>query len=131
MPVGKIIHYIYITHGKGGQLARVAGAITKLIAKEGKSATLELPYGERRLISKNCLAIVGQMGNVGVIQKRKSLGKARSKRWLGKRPIVRGVAMNPVDHPHGGGEGKAPIGRKKPATPWGYLALGRSRERNK
>nr|YP_010898278.1 ribosomal protein L2 [Dipterocarpus littoralis]YP_010898298.1 ribosomal protein L2 [Dipterocarpus littoralis]WHL46707.1 ribosomal protein L2 [Dipterocarpus littoralis]WHL46727.1 ribosomal protein L2 [Dipterocarpus littoralis] len=130
MPLGTAIHNIEITLGKGGQLARAAGAVAKLIAKEGKSATLKLPSGEVRLISKNCSATVGQVGNVGVNQK--SLGRAGSKCWLGKRPVVRGVVMNPVDHPHGGGEGKAPIGRKKPATPWGYPALGRrSRKRNK
>nr|YP_009407236.1 ribosomal protein L2 [Viscum coloratum]YP_009862106.1 ribosomal protein L2 [Viscum ovalifolium]ASA46182.1 ribosomal protein L2 [Viscum coloratum]QKV09931.1 ribosomal protein L2 [Viscum ovalifolium] len=129
MPLGTAIHNIEITLGKGGQLARAAGAVAKLIAKEGKSATLKLPSGEVRLISKNCSATVGQVGNVGVNQK--SLGRAGSKCWLGKRPVVRGVVMNPVDHPHGGGEGKAPIGRKKPTTPWGYPALGRrSRKRN-
>nr|YP_009671009.1 ribosomal protein L2 [Passiflora arbelaezii]YP_009671032.1 ribosomal protein L2 [Passiflora arbelaezii]QCX30251.1 ribosomal protein L2 [Passiflora arbelaezii]QCX30252.1 ribosomal protein L2 [Passiflora arbelaezii] len=130
MPLGTAIHNIEITLGKGGQLARAAGAVAKLIAKEGKSATLKLPSGEVRLISKNCSATVGQVGNVGV--KLKSLGRAGSKCWLGKRPVVRGVVMNPVDHPHGGGEGRPPIGRKKPATPWGYPALGRrSRKRNK
>ncbi|TYG86053.1 hypothetical protein ES288_A13G104400v1 [Gossypium darwinii] len=130
MPLGTAIHNIEITLGRGGQLARAAGAVVKLIAKEGKSATLKLPSGEVRLISKNCLAIVGQVGNVGVNQK--SLGRAGSKCWLGKHPVVRGVVMNPVGHPHGGGEGRAPIGRKKPATPWGYPALGRrSRKRNK
>ncbi|THU42992.1 hypothetical protein C4D60_Mb00t04390 [Musa balbisiana] len=130
MPLGTAIHNIEITLGKGGQLARAAGAVAKLIAKEGKSATLRLPSGEVRLISKNCLATVGQVGNVGVNQK--SLGRAGSKCWLGKRPVVRGVVMNPVDHPHGGGEGRAPIGRKKPTTPWGYPALGRrSRKRKK
>ncbi|KAL7154748.1 hypothetical protein ABFS83_03G023200 [Erythranthe nasuta] len=130
MPLGTAIHNIEITLGKGGQLVRAAGAVAKLIAKEGKSATLKLPSGEVRLISKNCSATVGQVGNVGANQK--SLGRAGSKRWLGKRPVVRGVVMNPVDHPHGGGEGRAPIGRKKPTTPWGYPALGRrSRKRNK
>nr|YP_009327909.1 ribosomal protein L2 [Medicago sativa subsp. falcata]AOG66164.1 ribosomal protein L2 [Medicago sativa]APC60453.1 ribosomal protein L2 [Medicago sativa subsp. falcata] len=130
MPLGTAIHNIEITLGKGGQLARAAGAVAKLIAKEGKSATLKLPSGEVRLISKNCSATVGQVGNVGVNQK--SLGRAGAKRWLGKRPVVRGVVMNPVDHPHGGGEGRAPIGRKKPSTPWGYPALGRrSRKKNK
>nr|WGU20159.1 ribosomal protein L2 [Tetraena mongolica]WGU20162.1 ribosomal protein L2 [Tetraena mongolica] len=130
MPLGTAIHNIEITLGKGGQLARAAGAVAKLIAKEGKSATLKLPSGEVRLISKNCSATVGQVGNVGVGQK--SLDRAGSKCWLGKRPVVRGVVMNPVDHPHGGGEGRAPIGRKKPATPWGYPALGRrSRKRKK
>nr|YP_010258740.1 ribosomal protein L2 [Heliciopsis lobata]UIX22903.1 ribosomal protein L2 [Heliciopsis lobata] len=130
MPLGTAIHNIEITLGKGGQLARAAGAVAKLIAKEGKSATLKLPSGEVRLISKNCSATFGQVGNVGVNQK--SLGRAGSKCWLGKRAVVRGVVMNPVDHPHGGGEGRAPIGRKKPTTPWGYPALGRrSRKRNK
>ncbi|KAL1340204.1 hypothetical protein AAHE18_U100900 [Arachis hypogaea] len=112
MPLGTAIHNIEITLGKGGQLARAAGAIAKLIAKEGKSATLKLPSGEVRLISKNCSATVGQVGNVGVNQK--TLGRAGSKCWLGKRPVVRGVVMNPVDHPHGGDEGRAPIGRKNP-----------------
>nr|QJD20939.1 ribosomal protein L2 [Trifolium alexandrinum] len=130
MPLGTAIHNIEITLGRGGQLARAAGAVAKLIAKEGKSATLKLPSGEVRLIFKNCSATVGQVGNVGANQK--SLGRAGAKRWLGKRPVVRGSAMNPVDHPHGGGEGKAPIGRKKPSTPWGYPALGRrTRKRNK
>uniref|UniRef100_A0A1Y3BWK4 Putative 50S ribosomal protein L2 protein n=1 Tax=Helianthus annuus TaxID=4232 RepID=A0A1Y3BWK4_HELAN len=112
-----------IKMGNALPLTRAAGAVAKLIAKEGKSATLKLPSGEVRLISKNCSATVGQVGNVGVNQK--NLGRAGSKRWLGKRPVVRGVVMNPVDHPHGGGEGRAPIGRKKPTTPWGYPALGK------
>ncbi|TYI97805.1 hypothetical protein E1A91_D01G169100v1 [Gossypium mustelinum] len=130
MPLGTAIHNIEITLGRGGQLARAAGAVAKLIAKEGKSATLKLPFGEVRLISKNCSAIVEQVGNVEVNQK--SLGRVGSKCWLGKRPVVRGVVMNPVDHPYGDGEGRAPIGRKNPATPWGYPALGRrSRKRNK
>nr|QHR85517.1 ribosomal protein L2 [Aeginetia indica]QHR85528.1 ribosomal protein L2 [Aeginetia indica] len=130
MPLGMALHNIEITLGKGGQLVRAAGTEAKLIAKEGKSATVKLPSGEVRLISKNGSATVGQVGNVGANQK--SLGRAGSKRWLGKRPVVRGVVMNPVDHPHGGGEGRAPIGRKKPTTPWGYPALGkRSRKRNK
>ncbi|RZC89855.1 hypothetical protein C5167_035852 [Papaver somniferum] len=130
MPLGMTIHNIEITLGKGGKLARAAGVVAKLIAKEGKSATLKLSSGEVRLVSKNCSANVGQVSNVGVNQK--SLGRAGSKRWLGKRPVVRGVVMNPVDHPHGGGEGRAPIGRKQPTTPWGYPALGRrSRKSNK
>ncbi|KAI3674069.1 hypothetical protein L2E82_52715 [Cichorium intybus] len=126
MPLGTAIHNIEIHLERGGQLARAAGAVAKLIAKEGKSATLKLPSGEVRLISKNCSATVGQVGNVGMNQK--SLGRAGSKRWLGKRPVVRGVVMNPVDHPHGGGEGRAPIGRKKPTTPWGYPALGKRKK---
>nr|AIS35844.1 ribosomal protein L2 [Epipogium aphyllum]AIS35848.1 ribosomal protein L2 [Epipogium aphyllum] len=130
MPLGTAIHNIEITLGKGGQLARSAGALAKLIAKNSGLVTLRLPSGEVRLISNNCLATVGQVGNVRVNQK--MLGRAGSKCWLGKRPVVRGVVMNPVDHPHGGGEGKSPIGRKKPATPWGFTALGRiSRKRNK
>ncbi|GAV59410.1 LOW QUALITY PROTEIN: Ribosomal_L2_C domain-containing protein, partial [Cephalotus follicularis] len=135
MPLGTAIHNIEITLGKGGQLARAAGAVAKLIAKEGKSAKLKLPPGEVRLISKNCSATVGQVGNVGVNQK--SLDRAGSKCWLGKRVITANsihvhLVMNPIDNPHGGGEGRAPIGRKKPATPWGYPALGRrSRKRNK
>nr|YP_009441024.1 ribosomal protein L2 [Adenophora divaricata]ARO35001.1 ribosomal protein L2 [Adenophora divaricata] len=129
MPVGTAIHNIEIAIGKGGQLARAGGAVAKLIAKEGKSATLKLPSGEVRLISKKCSATVGQVGNLGV--KQTSLGRAGSKRWLGKRPRVRGVVMNPVDHPHGGGEGRAPIGKKKPTTPWGYPALGRRTRKRK
>jgi len=129
IPLGTAIHNIEFTHGKGGQLARAAGAVAKLIAKEGKSATLRLPSGEIRLISQNCLATVGQVGNVGV--NRKSLGRAGSRCWLGKRHVVRGVVMNPVDHPHGGGEGRASIGRKKPSTPWGYPALGRRTRKRK
>ncbi|KAG4914348.1 hypothetical protein JHK87_051905 [Glycine soja] len=121
MPLGTAIHNIEITLGKGGQLARAAGAVAKLIAKEGKSATLKLPSGEVRLISKNCSATVGQVGNVGVNQK--NLGRAGSKCWLGKRPVVRGVVMNPVDHPHGGGEGRAPIGRKNPQLLGVFLHL--------
>ncbi|KAL5722148.1 60S ribosomal protein L2 [Ranunculus cassubicifolius] len=112
MPLGTAIHNIEITLGKGGQLARAAGAVAKLIAKEGKSATLKLPSGEVRLISKNCSATVGQVGNVGVNQK--SLGRAGSKRWLGKRPVVRGVVMNPVDHPHGVVKGGPPLVEKNP-----------------
>nr|YP_009435886.1 ribosomal protein L2 [Monopsis flava]YP_009435911.1 ribosomal protein L2 [Monopsis flava]ATG25975.1 ribosomal protein L2 [Monopsis flava]ATG26002.1 ribosomal protein L2 [Monopsis flava] len=129
MPLGTALHNIEITLGKGGQLARAGGAVAKLIANEGKSATVKLPSGEVRLISKNCSATVGQVGNLGV--KQKSLGRAGSKRWLGKRPVVRGVVMNAVDHPHGGGEGKAPIGKKRPTTPWGYPALGRRTRKRK
>ncbi|KAG8480971.1 hypothetical protein CXB51_025685 [Gossypium anomalum] len=99
MPLGTTIHNIKITLGRCGQLAGVVGAATKLIAKEGKSATLKLPFGEVRLISKNCSAIVGQVGNVGVNQK--SLDRIGSKCCLGKRLVVRGIVMNPVDHPHG------------------------------
>nr|YP_010139944.1 ribosomal protein L2 [Rhodobryum laxelimbatum]QQK56243.1 ribosomal protein L2 [Rhodobryum laxelimbatum] len=122
MPLGTAIHNIEITPGRGGQLVRTAGTVAKLIAKEGQLATLRLPSGEVRLVSQNSLATVGQIGNADA--NNKSIGKAGSKRWLGKRPRVRGVVMNPIDHPHGGGEGRAPIGRKKPLTPWGRTALG-------
>ncbi|KAI5022422.1 hypothetical protein ZWY2020_059152 [Hordeum vulgare] len=110
MPLGTAMHNIEITRRSGGQLARAVGVVAKLIAKEGKSATLRLPSGEVRLVSQNCLAIVGQVGNVGVNQK--SLGRAGSKCWLGKRPVVRGVVMNPVDHPHGAVKGKLPLVEK-------------------
>nr|YP_009867469.1 ribosomal protein L2 [Campylium stellatum]QKG04620.1 ribosomal protein L2 [Campylium stellatum] len=123
MPLGTAIHNIEITPGKGGQLVRTAGTVAKLIAKEGQLATLRLPSGEVRLVSQNSLATIGQIGNADADNK--SMGKAGSKRWLGKRPRVRGVVMNPIDHPHGGGEGRAPIGRKKPLTPWGRTALGK------
>nr|YP_009948096.1 ribosomal protein L2 [Taxillus yadoriki]QOH97221.1 ribosomal protein L2 [Taxillus yadoriki] len=110
-------------------VARAAGAVAKLIAKEGKSATLKLPSGEVRLISQNCSATVGQVGERRELNPRI---KAGYKRWIGKRPVVRGIVMNPVDHPHGGGEGRSPIGRKKPTTPWGYPTLGiKSRKKNK
>nr|NP_569670.1 ribosomal protein L2 [Psilotum nudum]Q8WHY1.1 RecName: Full=Large ribosomal subunit protein uL2c; AltName: Full=50S ribosomal protein L2, chloroplastic [Psilotum nudum]BAB84258.1 ribosomal protein L2 [Psilotum nudum] len=122
IPVGTFIHNIELTPGKGGQLVRAAGTVAKIMAKEEKWATIRLPSGEFRLISKNCLATIGQVGNIDA--NKITLGKAGSKRWLGKRPIVRGVAMNSVDHPHGGGEGKTSIGRKKPLTPWGRTALG-------
>ncbi|KAL4201727.1 hypothetical protein AMTRI_Chr02g260030 [Amborella trichopoda] len=127
MPLGTAIHNIEITLRKGGQFARAAGAVAKLIAKSGKSATLRLPSEEVCLVSKNCSTTVGQVGNVGVNQK--VFGRAESKCWLSKRPVVRGVVMDPVDHPHGGGEGKAPIGRKKPTTPW--PALGRKSRKKK
>nr|QYB21582.1 ribosomal protein L2 [Halocarpus bidwillii] len=130
MPLGTTIHNVEIQARKGGQLARAAGAVAELIAKENGLATIRLPSGEVRLISENCSATIGQVGNVN--SSNRALGKAGAKRWLGKRSEVRGVVMNPVDHPHGGGEGRSPIGRKKPVTPWGYSALGRkSRRRNK
>nr|QQP17288.1 ribosomal protein L2 [Selaginella exaltata] len=129
MPLGTAIHNIEVTPGGGGQLARAAGASAKLIAKEGRLATLVSPSGEVRLIPQGCIAVVGQVGNAN--RNNRTLDKAGSKRWLGVRPGVRGVVMNPVDHPHGGGEGRAPIGRKTPFTPWGRAAIGRRSRRTK
>ncbi|KAL2325597.1 hypothetical protein Fmac_024655 [Flemingia macrophylla] len=125
--LGMAIHNIEITLGKSGQLARAAGAVAKLIAKEGKSATLKLPYGEVRLISKSAQTTIGEVGNVGVNQK--NLGRAGSKCWLGKRPVVRGVVMNPVDHPHGGGEGRAQLVEKNPQLLGVFLHLGKKVEK--
>ncbi len=108
--------------GKGGQIAKTAGAAAQLMAKEGKYATLKLPSGEMRYILARCKATVGQVGNLD--HELISLGKAGRKRHMGRRPEVRGVVMNPNDHPHGGGEGKSPIGRPTPVTPWGVPTLG-------
>nr|YP_009547511.1 ribosomal protein L2 [Cheilanthes micropteris]AYW15507.1 ribosomal protein L2 [Cheilanthes micropteris] len=128
IPLGTTIHNIELKSGKGGQLVRAAGAVAKVVAKEGRRATLRLPSGEIRLVPQNCLASIGRVGNIDI--NNKGLGKAGSRRWLGERPKVRGSAMNPVDHPHGGGEGRTSIGRKKPSTPWGHVALGgRSRKK--
>nr|YP_009547685.1 ribosomal protein L2 [Antrophyum semicostatum]AYW16288.1 ribosomal protein L2 [Antrophyum semicostatum] len=124
MPLGTIVHNVELKQGRGGQLVRAAGTIAKIIAKEGQLTTLRLPSSEIRLVPRNCLASIGRVGNTDI--KNKGLKKAGSKRWLGKRPRVRGSAMNPVDHPHGGGEGRTSIGRKKPLTPWGHITLGRS-----
>nr|WQA10867.1 ribosomal protein L2 [Streptosarcina sp. YL-2023a] len=128
MPLGTEVHNIELQPGMGGQLARAAGAVAQLVAKEGNYVTLRLPSSEIRLVYKNCWATIGQVGNVEESNLR--IGKAGRKRWLGRRPKVRGVVMNPVDHPHGGGEGRAPIGRSHPVTPWGRPALGQ-RTRNK
>ena len=123
MPLGTTIHNIELQPGKGGQVARAAGTVAQIVAKQGRLATLRLPSGEVRLVLQKCLATVGQVGNIDA--NNQSLGKAGSKRWLGKRPKVRGVVMNAADHPHGGGEGKAPIGRKRPLNPWGRPTLGK------
>lgn len=122
MPVGTLIHNIELLPGKGAQLVRSAGGVAQLLAKEGKYAHIRLPSGEVRLVLLECRATVGQLGNVE--HENITVGKAGRSRWLGTRPTVRGSAMNPVDHPHGGGEGKAPIGRKSPLTPWGKPTLG-------
>ena len=116
IPLGTQIHNIELKPGKGGQMARSAGSFAQLVAKEGEAAQLRLPSGEIRIVSINCMATVGQVGNVE--SENVSLGKAGRSRWLGKRPAVRGVAMNPVDHPLGGGEGKSSGGRP-PVSPWG------------
>jgi len=122
IPLGSIIHNVELTLGKGGQIARAAGTYAQLIAKEGDFVTLKLPSNEVRLVNKRCYATLGQVGNVDSVNI--TLGKAGRSRWLGKRPKVRGVVKNPIDHPHGGGEGRSPIGRPKPVTPWGKPALG-------
>ncbi|MBS4008479.1 MAG: 50S ribosomal protein L2 [Clostridium sp.] len=130
VPVGTLIHNIELKVGKGGQMVRSAGASAQLMAKEGKYAHVRLPSGEVRLVSLECYATIGQVGNLE--HENITVGKAGRSRWLGKRPTVRGTVMNPVDHPHGGGEGKAPIGRKGPVTPWGKPTLGyKTRKKNK
>ena len=130
IPVGAEIHNIELYPGKGAQLARAAGITAQLMAKEGKYATLRLPSGEMRMVPINCRATMGSVGNGehNLI----NLGKAGRKRHMGIRPTVRGSVMNPNDHPHGGGEGRAPIGRPGPCTPWGKPALGlKTRKKNK
>ena len=122
IPVGSLIHNIELEPKKGGQLARSAGAEVQLMAKEGKYATLRLPSGEMRKVLLTCRATIGTVGNVD--HELVSLGKAGRKRHMGVRPSVRGVVMNPNDHPHGGGEGKSPVGMATPVTPWGKPALG-------
>ena len=122
IPVGSLIHNIELEPKKGGQLARSAGAEVQLMAKEGKYATLRLPSGEMRKVLLVCRATIGTVGNLD--HELVSIGKAGRKRHMGVRPTVRGVVMNPNDHPHGGGEGKSPIGKKAPVTPWGKPALG-------
>ena len=129
IPVGTMIYNIELNKGKGAQLVRSAGMSAQLMAKEGKYAHVRMPSGEMRLINVECRACIGQVGNVeSEIVK---LGKAGRTRNMGIRPTVRGSAMNPVDHPHGGGEGKAPVGRKQPMTPWGKPALGLKTRKNK
>ncbi len=129
IPVGTLIHNIELKPGKGGQLVRSAGASAQLMAKEGAYAHIRMPSNEVRLIHVDCRASIGQVGNIE--HENLSIGKAGRSRWLGKRPTVRGSVMNPVDHPHGGGEGRAPIGRKAPLTPWGKPTLGARTRRKK
>lgn len=130
IPVGTTIHNIELRPGKGGQLVRAAGAEAQLLAKEGDYVLVRLSSGETRYILSSCRATIGQVGNIE--HELVNIGKAGRARWLGKRPVVRGSAMNPVDHPHGGGEGRAPIGRKSPVTPWGKPTLGyKTRKKNK
>src|SRR5690606_3874831 len=121
IPVGTEVHNIELYPGKGGQLVRSAGNSAQLMAKEGKYATLRLPSGEMRMVPINCRATIGQVGNID--HELITIGKAGRKRHMGYRPTVRGSAMNPNDHPHGGGEGRTGIGRPGPSTPWGKPAL--------
>ena len=129
IPVGTVIHNIELYPGKGGQLVRSAGTSAQLMARDAKMAQIKMPSGEYRLVRSNCMATIGQVGNIdhGNIH----IGKAGRKRHMGIRPTVRGSAMNPVDHPHGGGEGKSPIGRPGPVTPWGKPTLGYKTRRAK
>ncbi|EAX47579.1 ribosomal protein L2 [Thermosinus carboxydivorans Nor1] len=122
IPVGTLVHNVELKIGKGAQLVRSAGAAAQLMAKEGDYALLRLPSGELRKVHVNCRATIGQVGNLE--HENITIGKAGRSRWLGIRPANRGVAMNPVDHPHGGGEGRSPVGRKRPVTPWGKAAMG-------
>jgi len=129
LPTGTTIHNIELQRGKGAQMVRSAGGSAQLLAKEGDYAHIRLPSGEVRLVRSECMATVGQVGNAehqGI-----SLGKAGRSRWLGRRPTVRGSAMSPRDHPHGGGEGRSPIGLPGPKTPWGKPALGYRTRKNK
>nr|YP_010938217.1 ribosomal protein L2 [Meringosphaera mediterranea]WLD05730.1 ribosomal protein L2 [Meringosphaera mediterranea]WLD06080.1 ribosomal protein L2 [Meringosphaera mediterranea] len=130
IPLGLDVHNIELTPGRGGQIVRAAGTSAKILAKEGDYVTLRLPSKEIRLVRKECVATIGVISNSEHSNLRS--GKAGRSRWLGKRPTVRGVVMNPCDHAHGGGEGRTPIGRKRPVTAWGKPALGvKTRKRNK
>jgi large subunit ribosomal protein L2 len=129
IPVGTLIHNVELLPGHGGQLARAAGTSAQLLAKEGTYAQIRLPSGEVRMVHENCMATMGQVGNTehGNIK----LGKAGRRRWMGWRPTVRGTAQDPRSHPHGGGEGRSPIGMPGPKTPWGKPAMGKKTRRNK
>jgi large subunit ribosomal protein L2 len=128
IPLGTAVHNIELKPNKGGQIVRAAGTYAQIVAKEGNFITIKLPSSEVRMIHKKCYATIGQVGNINA--NNITIGKAGRNRWLGKRPTVRGVVMNPIDHPHGGGEGRSPIGKPHPVTPWGKPALGK-KTRNK
>ena len=130
IPLGTSVHNIELIPNRGGQIVRAGGTSAKILAKEGNYITLRLPSKEIRLVRKECLATIGEVGNNDAFLVQS--GKAGRTRWLGRRPVVRGSVMNPCDHPHGGGEGRAPIGRTRPLTPWGKPALGmKTRKRKK
>ena len=128
VPLGTSIHNVELIPGRGGQIIRSAGTSAQVVAKDGNFVTLRMPSGEVRLVHNRCYATIGEVGNAE--NKNLVLGKAGRSRWLGIRPTVRGVVMNPCDHPHGGGEGRSPIGRSRPFTPWGKPALGIKTRRN-
>ena len=129
IPLGTIIHAVELKIGKGAQLVRSAGTSAQLMAKEGDYALLRMPSGEIRRVHVNCRATIGEVGNLE--HENITIGKAGRSRWLGRRPETRGIAMNPNDHPHGGGEGRSPVGRKSPMTKWGKIAMGKKTRRKK
>ena len=129
IPLGTSVHNVELIAGKGGQIVRAAGANAQVMAKEGNYVSIKLPSGEVRMIRRECYATIGQVGNSEF--RNLSAGKAGRNRWKGRRPKVRGSVMNPVDHPHGGGEGRAPVGRSGPMTPWGKPALGKKTRKPK
>ena len=129
IPLGTVIHAVELKIGKGAQLVRSAGTSAQLMAKEGDYALLRMPSGEIRRVHINCRATIGQVGNLE--HENITIGKAGRSRWLGRRPETRGIAMNPNDHPHGGGEGRSPVGRKSPMTKWGKIAMGKKTRRKK
>lgn len=129
VPLGTFVHNVEMVSGKGGQICRSAGASAQVMAKEGDYITLKLPSSEMRMVRKECYATIGVLGNID--HKNQKLGKAGRKRWMRVKPTVRGSVMNPCDHPHGGGEGRAPIGASQPKTPWGKPALGKKTRKSK
>ena len=129
IPLGTVIHAVELKIGKGAQLVRSAGTSAQLMAKEGDYALLRMPSGEIRRVHINCRATIGQVGNLE--HENITIGKAGRSRWLGRRPETRGIVMNPNDHPHGGGEGRSPVGRKSPMTKWGKIAMGKKTRRKK